>query len=69
MLVWGLKNASMEKKVYCVLVSLTACDNENFVKPALNEGRVQMWGFVWFVVVAWLVFYPGGENSIIKHPS
>lgn len=58
MLVWGLKNASMEKKVYCVLVSLTACDNENFVKPALNEGRVQMWGFCLVCAGCLVVFLP-----------
>jgi len=29
MLVWGIRSASKEKKVYCVLLSVTACDNKD----------------------------------------
>lgn len=36
MLVWGVRSASKEKKVYRVLFSITACDNKNFCEAYLK---------------------------------
>lgn len=36
MLVWGVRSASKEKKVYRVLFSVTACDNKNFCEAYLK---------------------------------